>query len=343
MSILKIKNRVIGNGQPPLIIAEIGINHNGSLNKAIQMIDDAYDAGCECVKFQFHIPDKEMIPNKVIPGNTSKSIWDVIKKATLTEKEENIIKNYVNKKKMIYLSTPFSKEAAYKLNKMKVDWFKIGSGECNNYPLIEYISRLKKPIILSTGMNNIQSIKKSVQIFEKYHLTYALLHCTSIYPCPSKNINLISIKDLKKNFPKAIIGFSDHSIDNYASFASVAMGSSIIERHFTSNKNWPGPDNSMSLTKNQLKDLVIGSKKIFISMGHGKKILAEEKKTIDFAYASLVSIKNINKGDKFTKNNIWVKRPGLGDYKAKDLVKVLGKKSKKFIEKDTYILKKHLM
>jgi N-acetylneuraminate synthase len=192
MSILKIKNRVIGNGQPPLIIAEIGINHNGSLNKAIQMIDDAYDAGCECVKFQFHIPDKEMIPNKVIPGNTNKSIWDVIEKATLTEKEENIIKNYVNKKKMIYLSTPFSKEAAYKLNKMKVDWFKIGSGECNNYPLIEYISRLKKPIILSTGMNNIQSIKKSVQIFEKYHLTYALLHCTSIYPCPSKNINLIS-------------------------------------------------------------------------------------------------------------------------------------------------------
>jgi N-acetylneuraminate synthase len=99
MSILKIKNRVIGNGQPPLIIAEIGINHNGSLNKPIQMIDDAYDAGCECVKFQFHIPDKEMIPNKVIPGNTSKSIWDVIEKATLTEKEENIIKNYVNKKK----------------------------------------------------------------------------------------------------------------------------------------------------------------------------------------------------------------------------------------------------
>jgi len=296
------------------------------------MVDDAASMGCECVKFQCHVIDDEMVPNDVIPGNADESIWDIMSRCALTEQEEIYLKDYVHEKGLIYLSTPFSRAAADRLEKMNVEAYKIGSGECNNYPLIEHIASFNKPIILSTGMNNISSIKPAVQIFDKYNIPYALLHCTSMYPTPYEKVRLGALNDLKNEFPEAIIGLSDHSMGNFTCFAAVSMGAKILEKHFTSDKTWDGPDVPISLNPDELKDLVIGAASIFKALGGSKDILKEEKPTIDFAYACVVSIKKIKKGEILSKDNIWVKRPGTGEIKAKDYEKIIGKKSLKDID-----------
>jgi N-acetylneuraminate synthase len=246
-NIIKIKGRKIGQGFAPFVIAEVGINHEGSLKKAKQMVDDAKKAGAECVKFQSHIIEDEMIENNVIPGNAKESIWNIMKRCALTLAEEIELKKYVEENDMIYLCTPFSRAAADRLQKMNVSAFKIGSGECNNYPLIEHIASFKKPIILSTGMNDLESIKKSVVILEKNKVQYALLHCTSIYPTPYEKVRLNAMMDLKNNFKNTVIGLSDHSLGNYTSFAAIALGACIVEKHFTSDKTWPGPDVPISI------------------------------------------------------------------------------------------------
>lgn len=332
-----IRNRKIGLAYKPLVIAEIGINHEGSMKKAIKMVDDAYKAGCECVKFQAHVIEDEMIPNKVIPGNAKETIWDIINRCKLTEEEDIKIKKYVESKGMIYLSTPFSRAAADRLHRMNVDAYKIGSGECNNYPLIDHIAKFGKPMILSTGMNDIPAIKKAVNIIKKHKTPFAILHCTSMYPTPYNKVRLGAFNDIKENFPNAVIGLSDHSIGNYTSFASIVFGAAVIEKHFTSNKKWKGPDILISIDPKELKDLIIGCNAIHQALGGSKTILKEEKPTINFAYACVVSIRNINKGELFTKNNIWVKRPGTGEIKAVDYEKVLGKKANNNIKIDTQI------
>jgi len=332
MNELSIGKRKVGPRHKPLVIAEIGINHEGNFKKALKMIDDAAQAGCECVKFQCHVIEDEMIPNNVIPGNAKVSIWEIMKRCALTEKEDKELKNYTEKRGMLYLSTPFSRAAAERLRKLDLTAYKIGSGECNNYPLIEHIARFNKPIILSTGMNNINSIQKAVKIIDKYKLPYALMHCTSIYPTPYEKVRLGALKEIEKKFPKAILGLSDHSFGIYTCLGAVPMGASILEKHFTSNKSWPGPDINISMDPNELKELIIGSQAIYKAMGGEKTILKEEKPTIDFAYACVVAIKDIKKGEAFTTNNIWVKRPGTGKIKAIDYSRVLGKFAKKTIK-----------
>ncbi len=331
---IKIKDRKVGLDFPPLVIAEIGINHEGDISKAIKMIYDAYDAGAECIKIQSHVINDEMIKNDVIPANANVSIWDIMRRCKLTKEEEIKIKEVTEKCGMIFLSTPFSREAANRLNDMNVPAFKIGSGECNNYPLIEHISNFGKPIILSTGMNNIKSIKKAVDIFRDKKVPFALLHCTSIYPTPYEQVRLGAIVELKKHFPDAILGLSDHSKTIYPCLGAVSLDACILERHFTSDKSWEGPDIEISMTPNELKELVNASKIIFLSKGGKKEILKEERSTIDFAYASVVSIKDIKKNDILCENNIWVKRPGTGEILAGDYKSILGKVAKRFIAKD---------
>jgi N-acetylneuraminate synthase len=332
-----IRNRKIGSAYKPFVIAEIGINHEGSMEKAIKMVDAAYKAGCECVKFQAHIIEDEMIPNKVIPGNAKETIWNIIDRCKLTEEEDIKIKKYVESKGMIYLSTPFSRAAADRLHRMNVDAYKIGSGECNNYPLIDHIAKFGKPIILSTGMNDIPAIKKAVDIIKKHKTPFAILHCTSMYPTPYNKVRLGAFNDIRENFPHTVFGLSDHSLGNYTSFASIVFGAAIIEKHFTSSKRWKGPDIPISIDQKELKDLIIGCNAIHQALGGSKTILKEEKPTINFAYACVVSIKNINKGELFTNDNIWVKRPGTGEIKAVDYEKVLGKKANSNIKIDTQI------
>ncbi|WP_141506468.1 N-acetylneuraminate synthase family protein [Paenibacillus luteus] len=334
---MRISNRDIGVNYPPLVIAEIGINHEGSIEKAKRMVLDAYHAGAECVKFQSHIIEDEMIPNNVIPGNADESIWDIMKRCALTIEEDYEIKKMVDDLGMIYLSTPFSRAAAYHLEKMDVKAYKIGSGECNNYPLIEVIASFGKPIILSTGMNDIASIKPAVEILERYNVSYALLHCVSIYPTPYEFVSLGAINDLKNSFPNSIVGLSDHSYGNYTCYAASALGASILEKHFTSDKSWPGPDVSISIDPKELKELINGTNAIHAALGGTKSILPEEKPTIDFAYACVVATKNIQVGEMLTSDNIWVKRPGTGEIKAKDYNKLLNKSAKTSIEINTQL------
>ena len=235
---MKIANRKIGPNYKPLVIVELGINHNGSLKKAKQLVDQAKRYGAEIIKHQTHIPEDEMSieAKKIIPSHTKEDIFKIIKKNSLSEEDEFKLMQYVKIKKMIFISTPFSRAAVDRLIKFKVPAFKIGSGECNNYPLIEYIAKHRKPIILSTGMNTIESIKPSVKIFEKYKVPYALLHCTNIYPTPTKLIRLQAILKLKKSFPNAILGLSDHSKTIFPCLGAIALGASIVEKHFVDKK-----------------------------------------------------------------------------------------------------------
>ena len=338
---MKIGNRSVGNKYKPLLVCELGINHEGSLLVAKKMVDLAYINGAEVIKNQTHILDAEMIPaaKKVIPTNTNKSIYEIIKKNCMSFDDEIKLKKYVESKKMIYLSTPFSKEAALKLNDLGIKAFKIGSGECNNLPLIEEISKFGKPIILSTGLNDLKSIKESVKIIEKNNINYALLHCISEYPASYKNLNLDYINILKKNFPKAVVGYSDHSIGIMPCISALAKGACIIEKHFTDSKKRRGPDIICSMDPKELFFLKKSSQIIYLSNGSNKKISKMEKKTANFAFSSVVSLRNIQKGEKLSKKNIWVKRPGLGHFLARDFKKLLGKKTKKFIKKNYFIKK----
>jgi N-acetylneuraminate synthase len=334
---IRIGKRRIGPDHPPFVIAEIGINHEGDFDKAVRMIDDAASAGCECVKFQIHVIEDEMIPNKVIPGNARESIWEIMDRCKLSEDEDIRLKKYTESKGMLYLATPFSRAAAERLKRMRVKAFKIGSGECNNYPLVEHIARSGKPVILSTGMNSINSIRKSVGILERHKVPYALMHCTSVYPTPPEKIRLNALGDLKKNFPKAVLGLSDHSMTNYPSLAAVALGASVLERHFTSDKFWPGPDIPISMDPTELRELIYGSRIIHRALAGKKCILKEEQPTIDFAYACVVSVSGIKKGERLSEKNIWVKRPGTGEIKAASFKEVLGRRAGRIIPVNTQI------
>lgn len=326
-----IKGRRIGRAYPPLVIAEIGINHEGSMSKAKRMIRDAAKAGAECVKFQTHVIEDEMISaaKKVIPGNAKESIWHIMERAALTELQEKELKKLTEKLGMIYLSTPFSRAAADRLHRMNVAAYKIGSGECNNYPLIEHIARFGKPIILSTGMNDLTSIRKAVAILRKHKVPYALLNCTSMYPTPYEKVRLGALDDFRKFFRDAVIGQSDHSLGNYTCFGAVARGASILEKHFTSSKKWSGPDVSISIDPEELNDLIVGTRAVHAALGGTKVILKEEQSTIDFAYACVVTTSQVKKGERFSPRNTWVKRPGTGEIQAIDYKKVIGKRARR--------------
>ena len=222
---IKIGHRKIGYNFRPLIICELGINHGGSLSVAKKMVDAAKKNGAEAIKNQNHILSDEMIneAKKVIPSNTNKSIYKVIEENLMTFEDEKKLKKYVEKKRMIYLSTPFSLEAAKKLNKIGIKAFKIGSGECNNIPLLEKIASFKKPILLSTGMNDLKSIEKSVKVIERFKVKYVLLHCKSEYPANINELRLDFINILKKKFPKSLVGYSDHSVGAIASISAIAL------------------------------------------------------------------------------------------------------------------------
>jgi sialic acid synthase SpsE len=337
MNELVIAKRKIGPEHPPLVIAEIGINHEGIFEKALRMIDDAVKVGCECVKFQSHIIEDEMIPNDVIPGNASESIWDIMSRCALPEENEYKLKEYTESKGMIFLSTPFSRAAADRLEKFGVSAYKIGSGECNNYPLVEHIARFGKPVILSTGMNNLESIEKAVAILRRQRVPFALLHCTSIYPTPYDKVRLRALVELQERFPDAVVGLSDHSLSIYPCLGAAALGASILERHFTSDKSWPGPDIPISTDPVELGELIRGSAIIHQALAGKKEILAEEQPTINFAYASVVAIRDIAAGEALSMENIWVKRPGTGEIKTEFFPTVLTKKARVAIKKNAQI------
>jgi N-acetylneuraminate synthase len=321
-----IGDRFLSENEAPLVIVEIGINHEGSLSTAFKMVDAAFSAGAELIKHQTHVIDDEMssAAKKVIPGNSNLSIYDIMARCALSEADELKLKKYVEDKGMLFISTPFSRAAADRLHKFDVPAYKIGSGECNNYPLIDHVASFGKPIILSTGMNTMESVGKAVKILRRYRVPYALLHCTNVYPTPPELVRLGGVSQLKEAFPDALVGLSDHSLSNYPCLGAVALGASILERHFTDRMDRPGPDIECSMDPRALAELIEGSAIIARSRGGSKGPVAEEQVTIDFAYATVVTTKPVKKGELLTKDNLWVKRPGVGEVPAEDYEKVLG-------------------
>ena len=328
----------ISDKNEPFIIAEAGINHDGKFEKAIELVDLAIDSGASAIKFQTHITDKEMIPTDMKPGNISEeSLWDIIDRCVLDNEQERSLFDYAKEKGILFFSTPFSREGADRLNELGVELYKIGSGECNNLPLLNHVANFKKPMILSTGMNDISSIKDSVETILSHGVPLALLHCTSIYPAPPETMRLGAITHLKDQFPDLEIGLSDHSLGISVALGSVAVGANIVEKHFTKSREWPGPDNPFSIEPKELKNLVDWSKEIWMARGGKKDILDDEKPVIDFAYACVVAIKDIDKGEALSLDNIWVKRPGTGEIFAKDFENVLGKVATVNISENTQL------
>ncbi|WP_299130570.1 N-acetylneuraminate synthase family protein [uncultured Winogradskyella sp.] len=331
---IEISGRKIGQDFPPLVIAEIGINHEGSLAVAKEMVDAAHRAGAEMVKHQTHIVEDEMskAAKSVIPGNADVSIYDIMERCALNEADELELKNYVESKGMIFISTPFSRAAAERLKSFDVPAYKIGSGECNNYPLLDHIAQFGKPVIMSTGMNTIESVRKAVNVFKSHNTPLALLHTTNLYPTPSHLVRFGAMMELHEAFPDHVFGLSDHTLNNNACLGAVALGASILERHFTDHMGRKGPDIVCSMDKKACKDLVNSSQEVWSMRGGTKAPAKEEKVTIDFAFATVCSIKNIKAGDELTMDNIWVKRPGTGKILAEYFNDVLGKVALKDIE-----------
>ena len=339
---IKIKNRIISNNSKPLIIPEIGINHGGKIETAFKIVDAAKNSGAEIIKHQTHTIDDEMSEEakKIRPGNSKNDIFSIIKKNSLNKEEEFKLFRYVEKKGMIFLSTPFSRNAVDRLIKFGVSAFKIGSGEMSNYPLLDYVSKFEKPLIVSTGLHNLRQVKKTFLFLKKRKTKFALLHTTNIYPTSDKHLRLNSISQLKKIFPKTIIGLSDHTGDLLSSTIALSFGAKIIEKHFVSKMNLKGPDISSSIDQNQLKELINLSNRIPIQIkGNKNKLLKEEEVTRRFAFASVVSTRKILKGERFSKKNIWVMRPGTGHFTSDKLKNLYGKKAVKIIKKNIQIKK----
>jgi len=339
MNKFEISGREISVSAPPLVIAEIGINHGGSLKVAFEMVDAAASAGVEVVKHQTHVVEDEMsgAAKKVIPGNAKESIYEIMEDCALSEKDEIQLKEYVESKGMIFLSTPFSRAAADRLERMQVPAYKIGSGECNNYPLLKHVASFGKPIILSTGMNTIESVAKAVQIFEKFKVPYALLHTTNLYPTPPELVRLGAMIQLAEAFPRAIVGLSDHTTNNIACMGAVALGACILERHFTDSMERQGPDIVCSMDTVECQDLIESSKILHRELGGTKGPAEEEQVTMDFAFATVVTIAPIKKGEMFSEENIWVKRPGTGEILAEHYEDLIGKRAGRDIPVDEHL------
>ena len=331
----------IGSNHPPVVVAEIGINHNGSLIEAKKIANLAITSGAKIIKHQTHIVEDEMSSEAkdIIPGNADISIYEIMKNCALSKEDEYSLMKYIQSKGAVFISTPFSRAAANRLEEFNVPAYKIGSGECNNYPLIKHVASFGKPIILSTGMNSIQSVKKTVEIIEKHKVPYALLHCTNIYPTPPEMVRLGAMQELMQEFPNAVVGLSDHTCSNYACLGAVALGASLLERHFTDSMDRKGPDIVCSMDPKALKDLIQGSLEIYKARGGSKGSIKAEAPTMAFAFASVVTIDEIKEGEKFSEENIWVKRPGTGDFLAIDYDNILGKTAKSNIPKGCQLKK----
>lgn len=344
MADFDIGGRLIGDDHPPVVIAEIGINHEGSIDTAIAMADAAIDSGAEIIKHQTHIIEDEMSyeAKSVIPGNADVSIYEIMGRCALSEDDEWRLMQHTQQRGAIYISTPFSRAAVDRLVAFDIPAFKIGSGECNNYPLIKYVSRFGKPIIVSTGMNSIDTVLPTVEILRKANVPFALLHCTNVYPTPPELVRLGAMVRLKEAFPDAVIGLSDHTTSNYPCLGAVALGASILERHFTDRMDRPGPDIVCSMDPRALSELIGGARTIHSARGGEKGPVDAEAPTIAFAFASVVAIQNIEAGQALSEENIWLKRPGGGDFSVLDYELLIGKRASAPIRKGFQIKKTDL-
>jgi N-acetylneuraminate synthase len=341
--ILNLAGRKIGFNYRPLIIPEIGINHGGSLETAIKIVDEAKKCGAEIIKHQTILPDddySEESKNLKLNILGKKNLFSLLKKLSLSAEKEFKLKKYVEKKSMIFLSTPFSKKGVDRLIKFDVKAFKVGSGEFSNETFVKYIAKFNKPMILSTGMHNLKEIDRVVVKLKRINNRFALLHCTSIYPTPDDKVRLNSILQMQKRYSR-VIGLSDHTNNCLSSFGAVALGACIIEKHFVDKKTRKGPDINSSIDSKGLNELIKGCETIFKQRnGDKNEILKQEERTKKFALPSIVSNNVIKKGEKFSLKNLILKRPGNGEFKIKDFKYILKRKAKVDIFQNVQIKKK---
>ena len=336
---MKIGHRPVGPDHPPLVIAEIGINHGGSLDVAKEMVRLAAGAGCEIIKHQTHFIEDEMTEEakSIFPPNADVSIWHVMERCALSANDEVELKDYTESLGLIYISTPFSRKAADFLEEIGVPAFKIGSGEADNLPLIRHIARKGKPVILSTGMQTIETIRASVAILDAAGIDYALLECTNLYPSPPEIVSLRGVTDLKAAFPKAVVGFSDHSIGPEMALASVALGACILERHYTDTRYRKGPDIINSMDPSELRHLIDRSREIWIAANNPKQRTEAEEPVYRFARASVVAERDLPQGHVITEADIWARRPGSGEIAGYDFDKVLGRRLNRAVTRNTQL------
>jgi len=329
---IKVGNRKIGDGHPCFIIAEAGSNHNGKLNLAKKLIDVATEAGADAVKFQTFRASKLYVPNAGSSDylNDPTPIYKIIESMEMPYSWLPRLANYCKKRKIIFLSSVFDEESARKVNPY-VAAHKIGSFELNHFPLISYVAALKKPIILSTGVSDLEEIKSALKTIRRKSQKICLMHCISAYPAPLNSLNLQVIPKIKSIF-KIPVGFSDHTRDPLiAPLGAVALGANLIEKHFTLSNKLPGPDHKFALEPDELKLMVKKIRALEPTLGKEEKMIQTvEKELFRFAKRSIQAIKDIKRGDLFSEKNIAILRPGKQDQgvSPKYWPIILGRKSK---------------
>jgi N,N'-diacetyllegionaminate synthase len=328
------------------IIAEAGVNHNGSLELAKKMIDAAVDAGADAVKFQTFKAEKVVsryAPKAEYQKKTTtadESQLEMVKKLELDEVAHEKLFAYCRSRNIQFLSTPFDLESIDLLNKLELEIFKIPSGEITNLQYLRKIGSLKKEIILSTGMANLGEIEAALDVLTSTGTKLkdiTVLHCNTEYPTPMQDVNLKAMQTIKSAFPGLRVGYSDHTEGIEVSIAAVAMGATIIEKHFTLDKNMEGPDHKASLEPDELTAMVKAIRNIEKALGSGiKKSSPSELKNKPIARKSIVAAKNIQKGESFTQENLTVKRPGTGVSPMR-WDEVIGQKARKDYQQDELI------
>lgn len=336
MDIFEINGRKIGEGYPVYIIAEGCDNHMGDLNVAKDMCKMAKLAGADCIKFQHHLPDEEMLKDVPMSSNFDIPLYDFLKLHALSLEQHIELKNYCKEIGIQYLCTPFSLKAAYELNEIGVDAFKIGSGEMTDIPTLIKIAELGKPMIISTGMSTMKEIRRTYNALVPTGVPLAFTNCLSEYPPKYDDVNLNVIGKMKKAFPLATIGHSDHTPDLYTCYAAVALGATIIEKHVIISKQTPGPDQSVSIDFNDLYNLCDGIHKVEKALGGNKVVHENEKSIREWAFRSIVTKCKIKKGEVIKADMIWSKRPGTGIPSHK-MQEVIGKVAIRDIEENVLL------
>lgn len=312
MATMTINGRKIGDGAPAYVIAEGCDNHMGDLDAAKEMCLRAKLAGADCIKFQHHLPDEEMLPDVPMTSNFDIPLYEFLKLHALTLDQHAELMAYCREIGIQYLCTPFSLKAALELDELGVDAFKIGSGEMDDIPTIRAIAELGKPMIVSTGMATMEEIRRTYDVLAESGVEFALMNCLSEYPPVYEDVNLGVLDKMAEAFPGAVIGHSDHTPDLYTCFAAVARGAKILEKHVILDKRTPGPDQSVSIDFADLHSLVDGTRKVEAALGSEKRVHESEGGIREWAHRSVVSLEDIPAGTAITQEMVWGKRPGTG-------------------------------
>ncbi|MCG8524841.1 MAG: N-acetylneuraminate synthase family protein [Opitutales bacterium] len=325
------------NGRRCFVIAEGCDNHLGNMDVAKEMCLRAKLAGADAIKFQHHLPDEEMLPDVSMSDNFEEPLYEFLKKYALKLDDHAELMRYCEELGIKYMCTPFSYKAAEEMVSIGLDMIKIGSGEMTDIPsLVKMATVLRKPMIVSTGMCTFEEIDRTYAALIETGIPLALTHCVSEYPPVYEDINVGLIPVLRKRYPKALIGHSDHTPDLYTCFAAVTLGAKIVEKHVILDKRQPGPDQSVSIDFQDLKQLVDGIRKIESSSGTEKKIHVREKQIREWAFRSIVSTRRITAGEVIDGEMIWSKRPGTG-IPSRFRDEVIGKTAIVDIEENTLL------